>query len=107
MKTDDLIAALATDAAPVKPRALERSLAMWAVPAALAALAGVYFGLGIRHDLADAAQGMTFWMKAGYTAAIALAGGWLLARLGRPGASAAPPPSRCWPSWASPRPWAS
>lgn len=89
MKTDDLIAALAMDAPPVRPQALTARLWLWAVPAAILAVLGVRFGLGgFRPDLAQAMGGMTFWMKAGYTAALALAAGWLFVRLGRPGASA-------------------
>ncbi|MBX7247984.1 MAG: DUF1109 domain-containing protein [Caulobacteraceae bacterium] len=91
MKTDDLIAALALDAAPVAPRAPTRWLWLAAALAAVAALAGVVLGLGVRADLAVAVGGMTFWIKATYTALIALAGGWLAARLGRPGASARRP----------------
>ncbi len=92
MKTDDLIAALAMDAAPASPAALNRRLLMWAFPAALAALAGVWFGLGgFRPDLVQALLGPTFWMKAAYTIALAVAGGWLFTRLGRPGASLAAP----------------
>lgn len=88
MKTDDLIAALAMDAPPASSSALDRRLLMWAFPAALSALAGVWFGLGgFRDDLAEAVLGVTFWMKAAYTVALAVAGGWLFTRLGRPGAS--------------------
>lgn len=88
MKTDDLIAALAMDAPPASPAALDRRLLMWAFPAALAALAGVWFGLGgFREDLGEAVRGLTFWLKAAYTVALAVTGGWLFTRLGRPGAS--------------------
>lgn len=91
MKTDDLIEALAADAAPVKPRALERGLWLAAIPAGLLAFAGVWVWLQPRPDLDVAMDGMTFWMKAAYTALLAVAGGWLLARLGRPGADASGP----------------
>lgn len=91
MKTDDLIAALAADAAPVKPKGLERGLLLWTLPAALTAFLGVWFWLLPRPDLADAMGGMTFWMKAGYTVALALAGGWLFSRMGRPGADSRGP----------------
>lgn len=91
MNTDDLIAALAADAAPVKPKGLERGLWLAALPAALLAFLGVWFWLQPRPDLNEALGGMTFWMKALYTAGLALGGGWLLARLGRPGADIAAP----------------
>lgn len=91
MKTDDLIAALAADAPRARPRALERGLWLAAVPAALLAFAVVWFWLQPRPDLDTAMEGMNFWMKGGYTALLTLAGGWLLARLGRPGADARGP----------------
>jgi hypothetical protein len=91
MKTDDLIAALAAGAAPVRPRGLERALVLWALPAALAAFIGVWFYLLPRADLTQAMGGAAFWMKAGYTAALAVGGGWLFSRLGRPGADVRAP----------------
>jgi len=86
MKTDDLIAALAADAPAVQPKRLERGLWLAVPPAALLAFLGVWFWLQPRPDLADAIGGTAFWAKALYTAGLALGGGWLLARLGRPGA---------------------
>ena len=91
MKTDDLIAALAMDAPPASPASLQRRLLMWSLPAAVAAFLGVWFYLQPRPDLMQAMGGMTFWMKAAYTAALAATGGWLFTRLGRPGASATAP----------------
>lgn len=91
MKTDDLIAALALDVPPASPASLKRRLLMWSVPAAAAAFLGAWFFLNLRPDLMQAMGGMTFWMKAGYTAALAATGGWLFTRLGRPGAGATAP----------------
>jgi hypothetical protein len=92
MKTDDLIEALAAGTTPIRPRRLEAGLALWALPAAIAAFLGVIFVLGgVRPDLAQAVQGPTFWMKAAYTVLLALAGGWLFTRLGRPGTSTRAP----------------
>jgi hypothetical protein len=91
MKTEDLIAALALDAPPASPASLQRRLMMWSLPAAATAFLGVWFYLHLRPDLMQAMGGVTFWMKAGYTAALAAAGGWLFTRLGRPGASATAP----------------
>ncbi|MFT4956068.1 MAG: hypothetical protein ACI8U3_002468 [Brevundimonas sp.] len=88
MKTDDLIDALGAGAEPVRPARL--NLAALMVAAAAAVLA-VLFLLGMRPDLGAAVQGPAFWAKAAYTAALAVAGGWLVVRLGRPGASAQAP----------------
>jgi len=91
MKTDDLIEALAAGAEPVKPRRLERGLWLAAAPAAGLAFLGVWYWLQPRPDLAEAMAGATFWFKAIYTALLAIAGGWLFARMGRPGADTAGP----------------
>lgn len=91
MKTEDLISALAVDLPPAAPRALERRLALFMIPAAALALLGVTFWLGFRPDLIPAVQGPVFWAKAAYTAVAGIAGFWLLDRLGRPGVSARGP----------------
>lgn len=91
MKTEDLIAALALDATPASPASLQRRLLMWSLPAAVTGFLGVWFYLQLRPDLLQAIGGVTFWLKAGYTAALAASGGWLFTRLGRPGASATAP----------------
>ena len=91
MKTDDLIAALAVDLPPASPRHLERMLLFWMIPAGTLVLAGVMFWLGLRGDLIQAVTGPTFWSKAAYSTALAVAGFWLLDRLGRPGASVRAP----------------
>lgn len=85
MKTDDLIQALAADLPPA--RALDRRLLLWMIPAGVVVLATVGLWLGFRADLLAAMQGPVFWAKAAYTMAMAVAGFWLLDRLGRPGAS--------------------
>jgi hypothetical protein len=91
MKTDDLIAALSHDLAPVPTGFAARSLAIGALGGTLAA-AILWLGMmGTRHDLALAATAWPFWMKFFYTLALALTGLWLLARAGRPGAALAPP----------------
>ena len=91
MKTEDLIDALAVDLPPSPRRQIERSLLLWMIPAILLVLASVGLWLGFRSDLADAMIGPAFWAKAAYTLALAGTGFWLLARLGRPGASARAP----------------
>lgn len=85
MKTDDLIAALSTDLPPA--RRVDRRLLLSLAPAGLVVLAVVGLWLGFRADLMEAMRGPVFWAKAAYTTAMAVAGFWLLDRLGRPGAS--------------------
>lgn len=84
MKTDDLIEALAAGIEPVRPA----RLSPWMVAGALAvAVTTVVVMLGVLPDLADVVRGATFWAKAAYTGALAVASLWLVTRLGRPGAS--------------------
>lgn len=85
MKTDDLIQALSADLPPA--RRLDRRLLLALIPAGLVVLAVVGLWLGYREDLMTAMHGPVFWAKAAYTIAMAVAGFWLLDRLGRPGAS--------------------
>lgn len=91
MKTDDLIAALATDLPARSPWRADRRVVLWMMPASILMLAIVYAMIGFRPDLVQAAVGPTFWAKAAYTIAMAAVGLWLLDRLGRPGASAKRP----------------
>lgn len=87
MKTDDLIDALAAGIEPVRPARLSPILLAGAM---LAAVLAVVLLLGVRPDLHQAMQGPTLWMKALYTAALAVAAMGLATRLGRPGVRAAP-----------------
>ncbi|MBB5745950.1 NrsF family protein [Brevundimonas variabilis] len=91
MKTDDLIQALAVDLPARGKGRIERRLLLTLIPAGLLVLAGVGLWLGFRSDLSDAMLGPTFWAKAAFTTGLAASGFWLLARLGRPGASALAP----------------
>lgn len=84
MKTDDLIEALAAGLEPVRPARLSPLLVGAAFGVALTA---VTIMLGVLPDLAEVVRGPVFWAKAAYTGALALASGWLVTRLGRPGAS--------------------
>ncbi|WP_052516748.1 NrsF family protein [Brevundimonas abyssalis] len=88
MKTDDLIDALGAGLEPVGPARLSPAALTLAAAAAVVA---VLFLLGLRPDLGAAVQGPAFWAKAAYTGALAVVGGWLVLRLGCPGASARPP----------------
>lgn len=83
MSTDELIARLG--AAERKPARVPRLLAVAVGAGALAALGLALAMWGPRPDLAAALATAGFWMKAGYAAALALAGGLAVERLGRPG----------------------
>ena len=90
MKTNDLIGVLATGAGPAPRAVVARRL----VPAGCA---GVLVAAGVAIAVlgpalpGDAVAGSVLWAKLGYPALLAAAAGWLTARLGRPGASAALP----------------
>jgi hypothetical protein len=90
MKTDELIAALAANAAPVAPGALRRRLALALLVATAAATALVLVWLGMRPDIHFAMRKAAFWIKAGYTLALAACGFSLTLRMGRPGARPGP-----------------
>ncbi|HEX5377549.1 MAG TPA: DUF1109 domain-containing protein [Phenylobacterium sp.] len=82
MKTDELIEALALDAGP--SRAVSPRLMAAAALGALGAFGLVVLWLGFRPDLAEAPGTRMFWMKAAYTALLALGGFWSVERLSRP-----------------------
>src|SRR5258708_39430881 len=86
MKTSDLIAALAAaDARPVRQAAPTASLAATAGVGAAASVVVLALWLGFQ-PLAHAFSATWFWMKAGYSLDLALAGFLLLVRAVRPGA---------------------
>lgn len=87
MRTDELIDALAVDAGPAPRGAPARKLGLAALAGAAIVLALVLLVLHTRPDLRDAMATRFFWMRAGYTAVLALAGFWACERLARPGAS--------------------
>lgn len=86
MKTDELITLLAHDTTSVKRGMLPMRFVVVALLGAVAALAILVPWLGIRPDLAEAAGGMTYWMKTIYTLGLGAAGFALVERLSRPGA---------------------
>jgi hypothetical protein len=87
MQTDDLIAALSTEVAPVPRRWTARQVTLGTV----LGLAGAIFlwivFFGPREDLPDAIRTWPFWMKFLYTGGLSAGGLWLLVRLGKPGAA--------------------
>jgi hypothetical protein len=84
VRTDDLIDQLATAPRPIPNGAVQRRFIGVAAAGGLAALVLVLAWLGTRDDLALAMTGRMFWMKATYTALLAVAGFWALERLARP-----------------------
>jgi len=84
VRTDDLIDQLAGALRPMAPGAVPRRFAALAVAGGLTALVLVLVWLGVRPDLNRAVGGAMFWTKAGYTAALAIAGFWACERLARP-----------------------
>jgi hypothetical protein len=98
MRTDDLVALLATGAGAVKPNATARRYATAVGFAALGAALLMAVLLGVRHDLAQAILLPMFWMKLAFVACLAgvsLVGAMRLSRPGLrlawvPGALAAP-----------------
>jgi hypothetical protein len=86
MKTEQLIGLLAADAHAVSRHALLRRLLVAAAAGSVVTLACVIILYGLRHDLRDAVSGTAFWVKAGFTSAVAVAGILVVERAGRPGA---------------------
>ncbi|MDR3509492.1 MAG: DUF1109 domain-containing protein [Caulobacteraceae bacterium] len=85
MKTDELIALMSTDVAPVSAGAVGRRMASASLAAAGLALMVLMVWLGLRHDLMGAMHTGPFWMKAGYTIGLTVGGLMLVERLARPG----------------------
>lgn len=85
MKTDDLIAALAADASPVRRGAVWSRWALAILVAVILSAVIMTLGWGVRPDIHQAMRTSPFWMKAGYTAALGAAGLLMVERAGRPG----------------------
>ena len=81
MRTDELVAALAADAAPVDSARAERRFRDRLLIGPAIALLLMLVTLGPRPDLAEAMRLPLFWVKAGVPAFIAVAGWALLYRL--------------------------
>lgn len=85
MKTDDLVAMLATGAGAVAPHAAARRYAI-AIPwGALGALLLLATLLGVRRDLGAAVLLPMFWVKVAFVACLAAASWLAVLRLSRPG----------------------
>lgn len=92
MKTDDLIAMLATGVAPVDPYLVAKRLATALLVGGAGALALLLMGYGIRPDLAQAARAPMLWVKLGFAFVIAASSLVLTQRLARPGVQ----PGKAW-----------
>lgn len=88
MRTDDLIDALAANAGPAPGGRPGGRLGLLAGLGGVAALIGVLVWLKVRPDLMEVMRGGFFWLKAAYTAALALAGYLAIEQLSRPTGSA-------------------
>jgi hypothetical protein len=88
MKTDDLIAMLATGVQPVPRHAAARRLGLALLPGVAIALLMVMTVFGPRADLLQAMSGAGFWWKMALPLSLAAAGFVLAQRLARPGVRA-------------------
>ena len=90
MKTEQLVALLASGECAVAPHAVERRYAqamLWGLPAAGLLMAVL---LQVRSDLAQALLLPAFWLKVGFVAALLGAALFAVLRLSRPGANLEP-----------------
>lgn len=82
--TDELIERLSGDLKPVRRLAMQRVLFAALLPAALVAAFAMTLWLGPRPDFGTAIATMSFWIKFGYTLALAGLGGAATLVLARP-----------------------
>jgi hypothetical protein len=85
MRTDDLIAALASDAEPTLPNKVGRTIGLGLAVGAVVSAAIMVLWLGVRADLMHAMMTGPFWMKFAYALSVAVLGFGLIDRLARPG----------------------
>jgi hypothetical protein len=89
MRTDHLIAMLATGSGPADTGAARRRYALSLGGGGIVAMLILAFGMGINPELAQALRAPMYWAKLAYCAALAVSALALAARLARPGARAA------------------
>ncbi|MFM9899419.1 MAG: DUF1109 domain-containing protein [Polaromonas sp.] len=94
MKTDDLVAMLATGVTPVPPHAASRPMGLALLLGVPVSLAMLLLGFGVRRDLLRVIDVPMFWLKLAFPLCIALAAFVVVQRLARPGV----PVRRAW--WA-------
>lgn len=85
MKTDDLIAALASSVEPAPRHAVARKLGLGLALGVVVSVAIMVQWLGVRADLMPAMMTGPFWMKFAYAFSLAVLGFGLIDRLARPG----------------------
>lgn len=85
MKTDQLVAALADDLAPVDPARVGRRFVAWLAAAVGLSLLVVILLAGPRPDWREALAQPMFWVKLAFPAWTAIAAGVALRRIGHPG----------------------
>lgn len=85
MKTDDLVAMLATGVAPVAPRAATRRLTAGLAVGLVLSVAIMAVEYGPRRDLVQALFWPMLWVKLLFPACVAAAGFVMMQRLARPG----------------------
>jgi len=85
MQTDQLIAMLARDHAPVAPGAVRRRFAAAVVGGGVGALLIMAALLGVRPDLAEAVRQPMYWVKLALPVALLAVGVLAASRLARPG----------------------
>jgi hypothetical protein len=83
MRTEDLVEHLAAEARPVGSDRRPRMLGMALVAGAVVSIGLLIAWLGLR-PMDEAVVQSAFWMKAGYSLALALGGGLIVWRLSRP-----------------------
>jgi len=89
MRTDELVAMLATGAEAVTPHQIARRYATAIGWGTLGAVALVVTLLGVRPDIGEAAREPMLWVKVGFVAALVVASLLAALRLARPGRSLA------------------
>lgn len=87
MKTDDLIAMLATGAGAADTGVVHRRLALASGAGVVGAALLMTGLLGVRHDLAQALMLPMFWVKLAFVGSLSLLSLLAVSRLGRPGVS--------------------
>ena len=92
MKTDDLVAMLATGITPVPQHAANRPMALALLAGVPASLAILLLGYGLRRDLMQVIDLPMFWVKLAFPLCIALSALVVVQRLARPGV----PMGRTW-----------
>lgn len=90
MNTDAWIAALASQVAPVDPRAPRRRLALAAAAGLALAVPLVLWLLGMNPELAGDLQRPSAWLKWGFVITVVVASGAWLARAARPASRTTP-----------------